>query len=83
MFLNLIEIISYAQAAGMDSVIEDSLEKTDMPADDEEDAWMWDRVMQTISTYYTVSRIKLKNIICAATMHMHRIDQMPVVPAES
>ena len=40
------------------SVIEDSVEKTDMSADDGEDTWMWDRVMQTISKYYTVSRIQ-------------------------
>ena len=50
------------------SVIEDSVEKTDMSADDGEDTWMWDRVMQTISKYYTVSRIKLKNILVREAM---------------
>jgi CBS domain-containing protein len=44
------------------SVIEESVEKTDMSADAGEDTWMWDRVMQTISKYYTVSRISLRNI---------------------
>lgn len=44
------------------SVIEDSVEKTDMSADGGEDAWMWDRVMRTINKYYTVSRIKLRDI---------------------
>jgi CBS domain-containing protein len=44
------------------SVIEDSVEKTDMSVDDGEDTWMWDRVMQTISKYYTISRIRLRNI---------------------
>jgi CBS domain-containing protein len=44
------------------SVIEESVEKTDMSADDGEDTWMWDRVMQTINKYYTVSRIRLRNI---------------------
>mgnify|MGYP001031025059 FL=1 len=44
------------------SVIEESVEKTDMSADGGEDAWMWDRVMQTINKYYTVSRIKLRDI---------------------
>jgi CBS domain-containing protein len=44
------------------SVIEESVEKTDMSADAGEDTWMWDRVMQTISKYYTVSRIGLRNI---------------------
>lgn len=44
------------------SVIEDSVEKTDMSADTGEDAWMWDRVMQTINRYYTISRIQLRKI---------------------
>jgi CBS domain-containing protein len=44
------------------SVIEDSVEKTDMSADGGEDAWMWDRVMRTINKYYTVSRIRLRDI---------------------
>lgn len=44
------------------SVIEDSVERTDMSTDAGEDAWMWDRVMQTINKYYTVSRIQLRNI---------------------
>jgi len=50
------------------SVIEDTVEKTDMSTDDGEDTWMWDRVMQTISKYYTVSRIKLKNILVSEAM---------------
>ncbi len=44
------------------SVIEEFVEKTDMSADAGEDTWMWDRVMQTISKYYSVSRIRLRNI---------------------
>ena len=44
------------------SVIDDSVEKTDMSADGGEDAWMWDRVMRTINKYYTVSRIRLRDI---------------------
>jgi len=44
------------------SVIEDSVEKTDMSADGGEDAWMWDRVMRTINKYSTVSRIRLRDI---------------------
>lgn len=50
------------------SVIEETVEKTDMSANDGEDTWMWDRVMQTISKYYTVSRIKLKNILVSEAM---------------
>lgn len=44
------------------SVIEESVEKTDMSADAGEDAWMWDRVMQTMNKYYAVSRIKMRDI---------------------
>jgi CBS domain-containing protein len=50
------------------SVIEDRVEKTDMSADAGEDTWMWDRVMQTISKYYSVSRISLKNILVREAM---------------
>jgi CBS domain-containing protein len=50
------------------SVIEDSVEKTDMSADAGEDAWMWDRVMQTINRYYTISRIQLRDIKVSEAM---------------
>jgi CBS domain-containing protein len=50
------------------SVIEDSVEKTEMSADDGEDSWVWDRVIQTINKYYTVSRIQLKNILVREAM---------------
>ncbi len=50
------------------SVIEDTVEKTDMSADAGEDAWMWDRVMQTINRYYSVSRIELRNITVREAM---------------
>ncbi len=50
------------------SVIEDSVEKTDMSADDGEDIWMWDRVMQIINRYYSVSRIQLRNIKVSEAM---------------
>ncbi len=44
------------------SVIEESVEKTDMSTDAGEDSWMWDRVMQTMNKYYAVSRIKMRDI---------------------
>jgi len=50
------------------SVIEDSVEQTNLSADDGEDAWMWDRVIQTINKYYTVSRIRLKDILVREAM---------------
>lgn len=50
------------------SVIEDSVEKSDMSSNDGEDTWMWDRVMQTINRYYTVSRVQLRNILVREAM---------------
>lgn len=50
------------------SVIEDTVEKTDMSADDGEDSWMWDRVMQSTQKYYSVSRIRLKDIKVSEAM---------------
>ncbi|RQW79795.1 MAG: CBS domain-containing protein [Methanothrix sp.] len=50
------------------TVIEDSVEKSDMSSNDGEDTWMWDRVMQTINRYYTVSRIQLRNILVREAM---------------
>jgi CBS domain-containing protein len=44
------------------SIIEDSVTKTDMSVDAGEDAWMWDRIMQTTNKYYEISRIRLRNI---------------------
>lgn len=51
------------------SVIEESVSKTDMSSVDAgEDAWMWDRVMQTTNKYYEVSRIQLKDILVSEVM---------------
>lgn len=50
------------------SVIEESVEKTDMSADAGEDSWMWDRVMQTMNKYYAVSRIRLREIKVSEAM---------------
>ncbi|MGA9099215.1 MAG: CBS domain-containing protein, partial [Methanotrichaceae archaeon] len=51
------------------SVIEESVAKTDMSSVDAgEDAWMWDRVMQTTNKYYEVSRIQLRNIWVSEAM---------------
>ncbi len=50
------------------SVIEESVDKTDMSTDAGEDTWMWDRVMQTTNKYYAVSRIQLRNIKVSEAM---------------
>ena len=66
-FLKLVGIISDRDLLKA-TVIEDSVEKTDMSADDGEDVWMWDRVMQIINKYYSVSRIQLRNIKVSEAM---------------
>lgn len=50
------------------STIEDSVGRTDMSDAREEDGWMWDSIMNTVSRYYAVSRIELKNIKVAEAM---------------
>jgi CBS domain-containing protein len=41
------------------SVIEDSVEHSDMSAGSDDDAWTWESMRDTMSLYYSVSRIKL------------------------
>ncbi|MDF1557760.1 MAG: CBS domain-containing protein [ANME-2 cluster archaeon] len=41
------------------SIIEDSLEHSDMSAGSDDDAWTWESMRDTMSLYYSVSRIKL------------------------
>jgi len=41
------------------SIIEDSLEHSDMSAASDDDAWTWESMRDTMSLYYSVSRIKL------------------------
>jgi len=50
------------------SVIEETVEQTNLSADDGEDPWVWDRVISTINKYYTVSRIRLKDILVRDAM---------------
>ncbi len=41
------------------SIIEDSVEHSDMSAGSDDDAWTWESMRDTMSLYYSVSRIKL------------------------
>ncbi|AKB75944.1 Inosine-5'-monophosphate dehydrogenase [Methanosarcina lacustris Z-7289] len=45
------------------SVIEDSVEMSDMSAGQDDDAWTWESMRDTMSIYYSVSRIKVPNLI--------------------
>ncbi len=44
------------------SVIEDKTEMTDMSSGSDDDAWTWESMRDTLSLYYSVSRIGLPNI---------------------
>jgi CBS domain-containing protein len=43
------------------SKIEDTIEKADLSAGSDEDAWTWEAVRDTMSLYYGVSRVELPN----------------------
>lgn len=43
------------------SIIEDRTEKSDMSAGSDEDAWTWGSMRDTMSLYYSVSKIKFPN----------------------
>ncbi len=44
------------------SKIEDSVEKSDMSAGSDEDAWTWESLRDTMSLYYGVSKVKLPDV---------------------
>jgi CBS domain-containing protein len=50
------------------SVIEDSVEKADLSAASDEDEWTWESMRDTMSLYYGVSRIKLRDILVRDAM---------------
>ncbi|MDD2438684.1 MAG: CBS domain-containing protein [Methanosarcinaceae archaeon] len=51
------------------SVIEDSVEMSDMSAGSDDDAWTWESMRDTMSIYYSVSRIKVpSNLIVKDVM---------------
>ncbi len=56
--LELIGIISDRDIISA-SVIEDSVEMSDMSAGQDDDAWTWESMRDTMSIYYSVSRIKV------------------------
>lgn len=60
--LELIGIISDRDVISA-SVIEDSVEMSDMSAGQDDDAWTWESMRDTMSIYYSVSRIKVPNLI--------------------
>jgi CBS domain-containing protein len=44
------------------SKIEDTIEKADLSAGSDEDAWTWEAVRDTMSLYYGISRVQLPNV---------------------
>jgi len=60
--LELVGIISDRDIIAA-SIIEDSVEVSDMSAGSDDDAWTWESMRDTMSIYYSVSRIKVPNLI--------------------
>ncbi|MBQ3621030.1 MAG: CBS domain-containing protein [Methanosarcinaceae archaeon] len=56
--MNLVGIISDRDIV-RSSVIEDRVEKSDMSAADDEDAWRWESMRDTLNLYYSVSKVSL------------------------
>ncbi len=65
--LELIGIISDRDIISA-SIIEDSVEVSDMSAGQDDDAWTWESMRDTMSIYYSVSRIKVPNMIANDVM---------------
>ncbi|HII79635.1 MAG TPA: CBS domain-containing protein [Methanosarcina sp.] len=60
--LELVGIISDRDIISA-SIIEDSVEMSDMSSGQDDDAWTWESMRDTMSIYYSVSRIKVPNLI--------------------
>jgi len=65
--LELVGIISDRDIISA-SVIEDTVEMSDMSAGADDDAWTWESMRDTMSIYYSVSRIKVPNVIAKDIM---------------
>ncbi|SET03960.1 CBS domain-containing protein [Methanococcoides vulcani] len=59
--LDLVGIISDRDIISS-SVIEDSVEMSDMSAGSDDDEWTWESMRDTMSIYYSVSRIKVPEV---------------------
>ncbi|MBW6470999.1 MAG: CBS domain-containing protein [Methanosarcinaceae archaeon] len=65
--LELVGIISDRDIISA-SIIEDTVEMSDMSAGSDDDAWTWESMRDTMSIYYSVSRIKVPNILAKNVM---------------
>lgn len=64
------------------SIIEDSTEHSDMSSGSDDDAWTWESMRDTMSLYYSVSRIKLPDIPVREAVKL-KGDPVTVVPSTS
>ncbi|MDO9518238.1 MAG: CBS domain-containing protein [Methanosarcinaceae archaeon] len=65
--LELVGIISDRDIISA-SIIEDTVEMSDMSAGSDDDAWTWESMRDTMSIYYSVSRIKVPNVLAKDVM---------------
>lgn len=64
------------------SIIEDSVEHSDMSAGSDDDAWTWESMRDTMSLYYSVSRIKLPDCSVKDAVKL-KSEPISVVPSTS
>ena len=65
--LELVGIISELDVINA-SIIEDSVEMSDMSAGSDDDEWTWESMRDTMSIYYSVSRIKVPDTVVKEMM---------------
>ncbi len=76
---NLVGIVSDKDLIHTSSIV-DTVEKSDMSAGSDEDAWTWDSMRDTMSLYYSVSRIQLPNVPVKDVMRDHDVTIMSTTP---
>ncbi|RZB29038.1 MAG: hypothetical protein AEth_01642 [Candidatus Argoarchaeum ethanivorans] len=76
---NLVGIVSDKDLIHASSIV-DTVEKSDMSAGSDEDAWTWDSMRDTMSLYYSVSRIQLPNVPVKDVMRDHDATIMSTTP---
>jgi CBS domain-containing protein len=65
--LELVGIISDRDVINA-SIIEDTVEMSDMSSGTDDDAWTWESMRDTLNIYHSVSRIKVPNILAKDVM---------------
>ncbi|HHI30091.1 MAG TPA: CBS domain-containing protein [Candidatus Methanoperedenaceae archaeon] len=76
---NLVGIISDKDLI-QSSTIVDTIEKSDMSAGSDEDAWTWESMRDTMSLYYSVSRVELPDVPAKEAMKNNDLSVLHTTP---